>query len=150
MRKLAEESGVPERTLWSWSQAFRKSGLTAFARKTRSDRGAPKQLKPELRKVIEGLALRRPAPSIAYVHRLEQLCTDKAWNCPSYRTVARTIQAIEPAAKLMAHEGTKAYGQAYDLVFRREAERPNEIWQSDHTPLDVYILDNKGGRRGRG
>jgi putative transposase len=39
----------------------------------------------------------------------------------------------------LAHEGKKAYAAAFDLVHRREAERPNEIWQADHTFLDILL-----------
>jgi hypothetical protein len=31
----------------------------------------------------------------------------------------------------IAHEGTKRNKQPLDLVHRREAERPNQIWQAD-------------------
>ncbi len=30
------------------------------------------------------------------------------------------------------------------MVYRREATRPNEIWQADHTELDIWVLDDKG------
>jgi putative transposase len=29
-------------------------------------------------------------------------------------------------------------------VHRRQANRPNEIWQADHTQLDLYLLDERG------
>jgi hypothetical protein len=37
----------------------------------------------------------------------------------------------------LAHEGTKAYSEAFELVIRREADAPNAFWQADHTPLDI-------------
>lgn len=43
----------------------------------------------------------------------------------------------------MAHEGLKAYKQAFGLIHRFEADRPNEIWQADHTPLDILVLNSK-------
>jgi putative transposase len=43
----------------------------------------------------------------------------------------------------LAHEGTKAYQQSYDLLYRREASRPNEIWQADHSPLDIWLLNDE-------
>jgi hypothetical protein len=39
---------------------------------------------------------------------------------------------------------TKAYQNRYDVLYRREATAPNEIWQADHTPLDIRILDDAG------
>jgi hypothetical protein len=32
----------------------------------------------------------------------------------------------------LTHDGTKRYKERFDLVHRREAIRPNEIWQADH------------------
>ena len=34
--------------------------------------------------------------------------------------------------------------QSYDLLYRREASQPNEIWQADHTPLDIWVFDAEG------
>ena len=48
----------------------------------------------------------------------------------------------------LAHDGPKAYREAFDLLYRREAGRPNAIWQADHTPLDLWLLDEHG-RAGR-
>ena len=44
----------------------------------------------------------------------------------------------------LAHEGTKAYSNTFELVHRREAERPNSIWQADHTPLDILLVRPDG------
>ena len=41
---------------------------------------------------------------------------------------------------MLAHEGTKAYAEAFDLIHRREADRPNAIWQADHTLLDILLV----------
>jgi len=43
-----------------------------------------------------------------------------------------------------AHEGSKAYKEAFNLLYRREAGGPNEIWQADHTPLDLWVLGERG------
>ena len=45
---------------------------------------------------------------------------------------------------MLAHEGPSAYEQAFDLLHRFEAEQPNELWQADHTPLDILVLDSSG------
>jgi len=47
---------------------------------------------------------------------------------------------VDPALKTLAHEGTKAYQQAFDLLYRREAERSNAIWQADHSLLNIWLL----------
>jgi putative transposase len=40
----------------------------------------------------------------------------------------------------LAHDGPKVYADRFELLYRREASRPNEMWQADHTPLDLWIL----------
>jgi hypothetical protein len=35
-------------------------------------------------------------------------------------------------------------------VLRRESAHPNDLWQADHTELDVMVLDEWTGRCGRG
>ena len=44
----------------------------------------------------------------------------------------------------LAHQGTKAYSEAFDLVHRREASGPNAIWQADHSPLDILLVRPDG------
>ena len=44
----------------------------------------------------------------------------------------------------LAHEGTKAYSDTFELVHRREADGPNAIWQADHTPLDILLIRPNG------
>ncbi len=44
----------------------------------------------------------------------------------------------------MAHQGGKAYSEAFDLVHRRAAGAPNAIWQADHTQLDILLLREDG------
>ena len=41
---------------------------------------------------------------------------------------------------MLAHEGTKAYADTFEMVHRREVERPNTIWQADHTLLDILLV----------
>ena len=44
---------------------------------------------------------------------------------PGYHTIYNVIRAIPDDLKTLALGGEKAYREAYDLVHRREAERPN-------------------------
>jgi putative transposase len=47
-------------------------------------------------------------------------------------------------SKTLAREGEKSYREAYDLIHRREATRPNELWQADHTQLDLWARRDDG------
>jgi integrase len=41
---------------------------------------------------------------------------------------------------VLAHQGSKAYSDTFELVYRRESDKPNAIWQADHTPLDILLV----------
>jgi len=65
------------------------------------------------------------------------------------RVVYALIQKLEPALLTMAHEGTNAYSEAFDLLHRQEAEAPNAMWQADHSELVNRVL-KQGHFRGLG
>jgi putative transposase len=100
---------------------------------------------PKLAQLIEGLALRTPPPTAAYVHRqVAALASQHGWPIPSYRSVTEIIRKLDPGLLTLAHQGTKAYRERFDLLHRREATRPNEIWQADHSLLAIWLRDNEG------
>ena len=145
---VARSGQVPERTLRRWLAAYRAGGLAALARRPRSDRGT-RRMPPELQLLIEGLALRRPPPAIATVHRqAAELARAQGWPVPGYAAVYDVVTSIDPAMAMLAHEGSKRYREVFDLVHRREAATPNEIWQADHTLLDLWVI-TPSGRPGR-
>ena len=41
----------------------------------------------------------------------------------------------------LAHRGSAAYRDNYEMIWRHRAEQPNATWQADHTELDIVILD---------
>jgi len=132
-------SSVPVPTLRRWLRLYRLHGLAGLHRRTRSDRGQ-RHLLPNLASLIEGLALQRPRRSIAAVHRIVcETARQHEWAEPSYATVHALVVALDPAMVLLAHDGTKAHAQRFDLLHRREADRPNQIWQVDHTELDILV-----------
>jgi putative transposase len=53
-------------------------------------------------------------------------------------TVHRIATALDPA---LAQEGERHYREAFDLIYPREADWPNSMWQADHTELDMLVLD---------
>ena len=92
--------------------------------------------------LIEGLALRTPPPTVAAIHRqVGAVARGQGWPVPSYDTVHDVVRRLDPALVTLAHDGPKAYRERFDLIHRREAAGSNEIWQADHTQLDVWVLD---------
>ncbi|NRG43137.1 DDE-type integrase/transposase/recombinase [Rathayibacter sp. VKM Ac-2835] len=143
--RLAATAGVPARTLSRWAQQYRTHPTGGgLERRPRSDKGQQRTSR-EIVEAIQALALRRPEPTAAFVHRrVSGLAQDRGVSAPSYSTVRAVIAAIDPGLRTLAQHGDAAYRDRFELVYRRTATRPNEQWQADHTLLDVAILDKKG------
>ena len=142
LTQVAAASGVPERTLRRWLAAYRDRPLaTSLQRKPRSDRDVRK-LPPDLVGVVEGLALNRPAPTTAFIHRrVTDAAPARGWPVPSYSTVRSIVAGLDPGLRTLALDGDSAYRDRFELVYRRSADGPNDQWQCDHTLLDLAVLD---------
>jgi putative transposase len=144
LTQLAQAEGIPLRTAQRWVTAYRRYGLAGLVRKARQDQGTHR-FPAELLQLVEGLALRRPRLSTAAIHR--QVCAlaqERGWPTPSYSTVYAHIHALDPGLVTLAHEGSKAYKERFDLLYRREVDHPNAVWLGDHTPLDIVVRDARG------
>jgi putative transposase len=138
---LARQHQLSVRTLRRWVRRYETDGLTGLVRKRRTDRGGRRRLSPALHHVVEGLALQTPPLTVAVIHR--QVCAlacQHGTTPPSYSLVCDIVRHLPAALTTLAHHGTKAYKQRFDLLHRREAEGPNAIWQADHCYLDILIL----------
>ena len=63
LKLVAAAAGIPFRTAQRWVALYQKFGLTALARKRRTDRGEHRQLSVRLKEAIEGIsgeALHKP------------------------------------------------------------------------------------------
>ena len=49
-----------------------------------------------------------------------------------------------PESRIAAKNDPAAYRDHHELVHRREASASNEMWQADHTVLDILVLDGAG------
>jgi putative transposase len=130
---IAHRHQLSPRTLQRWLQRYHTDGLASLGRKRRTDRGKHRRLPPELHQLIEGLALQRPPLTVAIIHR--QVCEVAQQHYlkpPSYGVVYNIIRELPAGLTTLAHQGTKAYQQRFDLLYRREADGPNAIWQVDH------------------
>jgi putative transposase len=133
--------GIGYRTAQRWKMRYHKYGLAGLARDDRSDRGWLRAITPELKEILEALALQKPPVPIAALHR--QLCKiakPRGVNTPTYKAVYRIVRELPKDLVMLAQEGTKACTEAFDLIHRREADRPNTIWQADHTLLDIFLV----------
>jgi putative transposase len=99
----------------------------------------------EMVKVIEGLALCKPRRSVATIQRqVSAIALGQGWVEPSYRQVYEIVKALPQALVTLAQEGGETYREEYELLYRREAGRANEIWQADHCLLPIWVKDGLG------
>jgi len=144
LARVACDAQVPLRAAQRWLVRYRAGGLAALARPSRSDRGV-RRTPQELVRLVEGLALRRPRPSVATVARQAALAAaENGWPAPSYSTVHAIVNGLDPQLVTLAHDGPTALRDRYELVHRRQSDRPNALWQADHTELDLLVLDADG------
>jgi putative transposase len=138
---IAHRHQMSPRTLQRWLWRYHTDGLAGLSRKRRIDRGKHHRLPSELHQLIEGLALQRPPLTVALIHRqICELARQHGLKPPSYGIVYNIINQLPLGLTTLAHQGTKAYQQRFDLLHRREADGPNAIWQADHCLLDVLLI----------
>ncbi len=144
--QVARTHNIPASTVRRWVKRYREKGLAGLAdAKARSDKGKSRRLPPDAITLIEGLALQTPPRSMAAIHRqVTAIAREQGWNPPSYDRVRYIIKNLDPALVTLAHQGAAAYREEFDLLYRREAPHANAMWQADHTPLDIVLLDEAG------
>ena len=144
LARAAREAGVPLRTAQRWLAHYRRSGRAGLARAERTDRGR-RRLPEDLVRAVEGMALARPPPSAAAIHRrLADLAAERGWPVPAARTIRAIVAHLGPAMRTLAQEGPAAYRDRYELIHRHRAARPNAVWQCDHTELDILVAGPAG------
>src|SRR5947209_9992528 len=143
--QVARLHHLPPSTVQLWIKRYREKGLAGLANATRSDKGKTRKLPEQAITLVEGLALQTPPRSAAALHRqVVEIAKEQGWKPPSYEWVRLRIKSLDPALVMLAHQGAAVYREEFDLLYRREATHANAIWQADHTPLDILLLDEEG------
>ena len=145
LKLVAAKAGIPFRTAQRWVALYHQFGLSALARKRRADSGEHRAVSVKIREAIEGLALQKPPlPTTAICRQVRRLASVLGEEPPSYWVVYRIVSGLPADLVTLAHQGSKAYSESFELIHRREADRPNAIWQADHTPLDILLVRSDG------
>lgn len=86
----------------------------------------------ELLGLIEGMALRRPPPHAAEVHRAAaKIAAEQGRKTPSYTVVREVIAGQDRGMLALAHHDGSVYRDAYELVLRQvEARRTRKTLDS--------------------
>ena len=99
----------------------------------------------KIKEAIEGLALQKPPlPITAVCRQARRMAQDLGEEPPSYWVAYRIVSSLPDDLVTLAHQGSKAYSESFELIHRREATGPNTIWQADHTPLDILLTRPDG------
>lgn len=138
LNDISDKTGIPLRTLYRWAEQYNNLGLVGLIRKSRSDNGTIR-INDDIKQSIEQLYIKNKKMSIATIHR--KIINEHEIHSLSYYQVYKIIKNIEPSLIYLAHKGSKKYDETFDLIHIRETNRANEIWQADHTLLDIEILD---------
>ncbi len=145
LTRIASKHQLSVRTLQRFVQQYRAGGLSGLIRTARKDQGQRRSVAPELQRIIEGLALQQPRRTIANIQReTARISQEQHWIPPSYSTIKRIVQRLDPALVTLAHEGSKAYSEEFDLIYRHQASVPNDVWQADHSLLPIFVLNEQG------
>lgn len=143
--QIARTHQLSKSAVQRWVKRYREQGLAGLVTTARSDKGKSRRLPEQAITLIEGLALQTPPRSAAAIHRqVTEIAKAQGWKPPSYERVRQIIKHLDPALRTLAHQGATAYREEFDLLYRREATHANAMWQADHTPLDVWLLDEAG------
>ncbi len=138
VHSVAAEAKLSVRTAQRWANCYKRAGLSALARKPNKDRGARGVVLPKTRAANEGLAFERPTlpvrPVDRHVRQFAETCGEPV---PGYETVCDLVRQLPTGLLTLVHLGAKTYGETFHLVHRREAVRPNAIWQADHAQLSI-------------
>lgn len=139
---ISTTSGTPVRTLRRWVKQYRENGIVGLERKKRSDKNKRRSIDTELEDITKAFALSKPKLSITTIQRkVKELAKQKGKPIPKYNVIYDIVTNMNPSLLTLAHEGSVAYRNKYELIYRREIGGPNEVWQADHTPLDILLID---------
>ncbi|PTH56282.1 hypothetical protein BU584_10815 [Staphylococcus agnetis] len=78
------------------------------------------------------------------MHRkIIKFCSENQLKSPSYKQVYDIVKEIPQSKIDLIQKDESVYRDNYELIKIRESSNLNEIWQADHTLLDIHLLDQK-------
>ena len=158
-KRAAQELGISDRSLRRLQRQYREHGVEGLKRQERSDQGQPR-VSEEWREFIlktyrkgnRGMRSTSRAQVAKLVEsRAAELGEAEYPSRPSvYRILAPEIKQAEQKQKRRAI-GWR--GETIKLKTREgieiDIDYSNQVWQCDHTPADILVLDRQGGVLGR-
>ena len=150
----ARELNVHVATIYRWVKSFKASGLVAelAPHKPQGGRGKPRTdplAEAIVSELIDEKYLTAQRPRISRLMRdVEIRCRRAGIRAPHANTVRRRIAALSERQVTERRYGRKLAEDRYAARPGRfpGADWPNAVWQIDHTPLDVLLVDDEHRR----
>ncbi len=146
---IAKELGRSVATIYKWRAVYGASKNIAdlAPHHPSGGRGKPR-IEPTAQEVtqevIAGFFMNKQRLKPAKVmEEVETRCHKLGIKPPHINTLRRRLAAIPERKRLSAREGKQA-SEKFEAVPGRfpGADRPNAVWQIDHTPVDICIVDD--------
>ena len=145
LSRAAHDAGIATRTAERWLSRYRADGSGRACPACAQRRRKPEAARRFCRHSLRGWrCTSRALRSRRFTAQTVKIAEEKSVAAPSYATVHAIVRALDPALTTLAHEGSAAFRNRYELIHRHRAEAPNALWQADHTMLDILIVDANG------
>lgn len=158
-KKAAQELSLSDRSLRRLIHQFREQGIAGIIRQSRSDQGQLKVSEDWHQFIVQtyrkgNRGMRHTAP--AQVANLVQSRAAKLGHSsyPSRATVYRILESeVKSRSLKKKRRGLGWTGETLKLTTREgielNIEYSNQVWQCDHTPADILVVDQQGDILGR-
>jgi putative transposase len=144
--------GIPRPTLFRLVARFRNTRRTSSLGPHK--RGTPEaafRLDPKIERVIAGQIecfwLKKEKPKFAaLLRRIRETCLAEGLRVPHLRTVRRRVMDLIPNSAARRRGEREAETATTPSPGQFSVNRPNALWQIDHTLVDVIVVDEQQRR----
>jgi putative transposase len=150
----AKANGYSTATLYRWLQHYQYSGrLSALVPCPRGASPGQRRLAPEVDAIIdatiEDCYLSEQKPSMRRTAiEVERRCRNAKLSPPHANTVRNRIRRLSPRRALHHRGGGKIARDRFEPIRGPypDADWPLAVWQIDHTPVDLILVDDRHRR----
>jgi putative transposase len=149
VKKRAEEIGSSVTTLYRWIRELKKYGAAGgLSRKPRQDKGVGRLSEKQelaIESAIKDLYLTRERnPPSAVYEEVQRQCRLLGVEEPHENTVRGRLKEIDDREAMKERHGSKAARDAFHITEESfTADRPLEMVQIDHSPLDIQVVSQE-------
>lgn len=155
---VAQMLGKDRATIYRWISQWNKTRtVSALLRRGRSDSGSSRlssQVEEIVGREIQAFYLTRERPTVVELwERINLSCREAGLTAPNLSTIRRRVNRLPDRltmAKRLSHKQAREVFEPHRGSFPG-ADVPLAVYQIDHTPIDVSLVDDKYRRPiGRG